>query len=489
MTAPTTRYPRLVEAAGILFLLFGLVVWLSLLSYHPEDPSLNTAAAAGRARNLIGVTGSYAADLMIQAFGLLAFLLPVALLIVAWKWVRARPLGAPIAKVLGWALFLIAGCAGLEIGPRWRFYDGAITGGGIAGRVLAETLLAAFNLTGAAIAVCAAIVVSLYLTTGFELGHLAAVASVPSVLARPAVRRWQAWRELRRERKLAEVASAPEPDSEQPKRRKRRGQPEPIEAAAQASDAASVPIPVTALDDRPPFDPDPEPEPAQDFIPIRTLEDLPRDAESDVTESEPLRSTGPRLIAEEQKPRAYELPSTTLLNEAPARGGFDHDELRQRAVQIEAKLKEFNVLGSVVQINPGPVVTTFEFKPEAGIKYNRITALTEDLCLGLEAESIIIERIPGKPTVGIEVPNTRREVISLRQILESEEFGNSASHLSIPLGKDVNGRIKVTTLESMPHLLIAGSTGSGKSVMLNSLITSILYKSTPDDVRMILVDP
>ncbi len=333
MTASLTRYRRLVEAAGVLFLLFGLVVWLSLLSYHPEDPSLNTAAAAGRARNLIGVTGSYAADLMMQAFGLLAFLLPVALLIVAWKWVRARPLGAPVAKLLGWALFLMAGCAGLEIGPRWRFYSGAITGGGVAGRVLADTLLAAFNLTGAAIAVCAAIVISLYLTTGFELGHLATAASIPGVLAGPAVRRWQSWRERRRERKLALAASAripePEQEPEQPKRRKRREQPQATEPAAEALDATPEPIPVTALDDRPPFDPDPEPEPAQDDIPIRTLEDLPR--EPDALESEPLRSAGPRLVAEEPKaPHAYELPSTTLLNEPPVRGGFDHDELRQR---------------------------------------------------------------------------------------------------------------------------------------------------------------
>ena len=156
---------------------------------------------------------------------------------------------------------------------------------------------------------------------------------------------------------------------------------------------------------------------------------------------------------------------------------------------MKTKFEEFNVLGNVVQINPGPVVTTFEFKPEAGIKYSKITTLREDLCLGLQAESILIERIPGKPTVGIEVPNSKREVIALRQILESEEFTNSTSHLTISLGKDINGRIKVASLETMPHLLIAGSTGSGKSVMINSLVMSVLYKATPDDVRMILVDP
>jgi S-DNA-T family DNA segregation ATPase FtsK/SpoIIIE len=186
---------------------------------------------------------------------------------------------------------------------------------------------------------------------------------------------------------------------------------------------------------------------------------------------------------------AYRLPSTALLNEVPARNPFDSLELKEIAARIKSKFEEFNVHGGVVQINPGPVVTTFEFKPEAGVKYSRITTLTEDLCLGLQAESILIERIPGKPTVGIEVPNTRREVISLRQILESEEFIDSSSRLTMCLGKDINGRIKVAALESMPHLLIAGSTGAGKSVMLNSMIMSILYKSTPDEVRMILVDP
>jgi S-DNA-T family DNA segregation ATPase FtsK/SpoIIIE len=185
----------------------------------------------------------------------------------------------------------------------------------------------------------------------------------------------------------------------------------------------------------------------------------------------------------------YRLPTTDLLNEIPGRNSYDSIELKEIAARIKAKFDEFNVRGNVVQINPGPVVTTFEFKPEAGIKYSRITTLSEDLCLGLQAESILIERIPGKPTVGIEVPNSRRELISIRQILESEEFNDSNSRLTICLGKDISGRIKVAALESMPHLLIAGSTGAGKSVMLNSMIMSILYKATPDEVRMILVDP
>jgi S-DNA-T family DNA segregation ATPase FtsK/SpoIIIE len=177
------------------------------------------------------------------------------------------------------------------------------------------------------------------------------------------------------------------------------------------------------------------------------------------------------------------------LHEVPGGSGYDSQELKEIASRIKSKLEEFNVRGSVVQINPGPVVTTFEYKPEAGIKYSRITTLSEDLCLGLQAESVLIERLPGKPTVGIEVPNTKRELISLREILESDGFHDSPSRMTIALGKDINGRIKVASLETMPHLLIAGSTGSGKSVMLNAMIMSFLYKATPDEVRMIMVDP
>jgi len=223
-------------------------------------------------------------------------------------------------------------------------------------------------------------------------------------------------------------------------------------------------------------------------IPICPIEDL-EPAPIPYPEPPPeLRTAAPPAPLESSR-KVFQFPDTGLLNEVPGRNPYDEQELKETAVRIKSKFEEFGVLGNVVQINPGPVVTTFEFKPEAGIKYSRITNLTEDLCLGLQAESILIERIPGKPTVGIEVPNTRRELIALRQMLESDEFAQSHSHLTIPLGKDINGRIRVAALESMPHLLIAGSTGSGKSVMINSMIMGILYKATPEDVRLIMVDP
>ena len=185
----------------------------------------------------------------------------------------------------------------------------------------------------------------------------------------------------------------------------------------------------------------------------------------------------------------YKLPSVTLLRPPEDAEGIDEDELKERATRLTAKFLEFGVTGSVTQIHPGPVVTTFEFKPEAGIKYSRITNLVDDLCLAMKAESILIDRIAGKSTVGIEVPNLRREIIHLRELVESNEFMGSSSRLSLGLGKDVTGKIRIGDLTQMPHLLIAGSTGSGKSVAINSMVVSILMKSTPEEVKLILIDP
>jgi S-DNA-T family DNA segregation ATPase FtsK/SpoIIIE len=219
------------------------------------------------------------------------------------------------------------------------------------------------------------------------------------------------------------------------------------------------------------------------------LEPTPVSQLMEIPPAAPARASSKVEIAPRRTRASFRLPPTSLLTEPEGRSAFDSQELKEIAARIKSKFEEFNVHGTVTQINPGPVVTTFEFKPEAGVKYSRITTLSEDLCLGLQAESILIERIPGKPTVGIEVPNSKREVISLRQILESDEFHTSSSPLTVALGKDINGRIKVAALDTMPHLLIAGSTGAGKSVMLNSLIMSILYKATPHQVRLIMVDP
>ena len=185
----------------------------------------------------------------------------------------------------------------------------------------------------------------------------------------------------------------------------------------------------------------------------------------------------------------YKLPDPSLLSEAPKAFTHKESELREIATLLARKTAEFNVPGKVMHIAPGPVVTTFEFKPDAGVKYSRVTGLVDDLCLALKAESIRIDRIPGKAYVGIEVPNQKREVIFLREVIESDKFKKSDSLLTLGLGKTIDGAKYVADLTKMPHLLIAGATGAGKSVGVNTLVMSILYKARPDEVKFIMVDP
>jgi len=441
-----TEHKRLNEVTGFLLLSMGLVILLSLVSYHSQDPSWNTAAGS-RPLNLAGYPGAWLSDVLLQTFGAAAFLFPLLAFLLSWKWIRSDELDAGAVKIFGAALLTLGVCAALSFAPL-RLFGGTIRLGGTLGLALANYLVDSLNLAGALVATITAVVVSLYLVSTFTLARLGEWFAGP-----------MAWFHARRAR-----------------RRKRPEKP-------------------VVADEAPPWQPPEEPAPAAlveepEEIPICPIEDV----DSSPRPLAPARESGgrpARTLAPGPRPLApvFHLPATDLLNEVPARNPYDEQELKDTAARIKAKFDEFNVFGSVVQINPGPVVTTFEFKPEAGIKYSRITTLTEDLCLGLQAESILIERIPGKPTVGIEVPNTRRELIALRQMLESEEFAQSHSRLTIPLGKDINGRIRMVALDAMPHLLIAGSTGSGKSVMINSMIMSILYKSTPEEVRLILVDP
>jgi len=483
-----SRHTRLNEAAGLILSLLGLAVLLSLASYSPADPSWNTATSASHTHNLLGIFGAQWADLFLQVFGASAYLLPLYLWALAWKWVRSSEIESTWIRVLGclalW--FCVSAACGLLQGR--MMIGGNLRLSGIVGMVLADYLVARLNLVGAVIATAAAGVLALYLASTFEMSTLMRWLRGPIAKWEALVARWRASRQASRQRAVEKAkARAAE-------RIAQRNAPMNDKDSFVSARPRRASPPLAPTDTEPPFDLATEfvdTETELEEIPIRTLEPQsitrtqPEVEESAAAEAQPVRESR----APAKPNRTYRLPPTELLNEIPLRNGFDGQELKDVAIRIKSKLEEFNVRGSVVQINPGPVVTTFEYKPEAGVKYSRITTLNEDLCLGLQAESILIERLPGKPTVGIEVPNTRRELISLRAILESNEFQESPSKMTISLGKDINGRIKVASLETMPHLLIAGSTGSGKSVMLNAMIMSFLYKATPDEVRMIMVDP
>lgn len=484
-----TRHPRLNEAAALVYLAAAIFLLVSLTTYFPADPSWNTATSVeARVHNRMGRTGAYAADALLQLFGLTALAFPVLLGLLAWKWFRSEEIEVPVVKVFGFTVIL--GCLSASFGmmTSWEPFGWPIRAGGVTGVLVSDYLLVSFNFGGALLLTVTAFLVSLYLVSAFSLSRLYGWLNGPITWWQARVEGWRRWRAERAKRKLEKLKA---------KKQERRAA-KTVAAAAGAGAVVTQTASAVSNAEAPPFDPDPEetaPVEESEEIPIRTLEDeMPRPAPAapmPVFDARPeeVLSRKPMPPPPASRKTVFQLPGTDLLNDIPPRGGYDTQELKEIAVRIKSKFEEFHVLGSVVQINPGPVVTTFEFKPDAGIKVSRIITLTEDLCLGLQAESVLIERIPGKPTVGIEVPNSRREVISLRQILESEEFLGSASRLTICLGKDINGRIRVASLESMPHLLIAGSTGSGKSVMLNSLIMSVIYKATPEEVRMILVDP
>jgi S-DNA-T family DNA segregation ATPase FtsK/SpoIIIE len=500
-----TQHKRLNEIIGFLLLSTGLVVLLSLVSYHTQDPSLNTAASA-RPLNLVGYPGAWISDLFLQAFGAAAFLFPLLTFLLAWKWIRSDDIAAGGVKLVGSILLTLALAAGFSFAPL-HLFGGMIPIGGTFGLALARYLVDGLNITGALLVTLTTIVISVYLVSTFTLAKLAEWLARPIAFYHARVDAWHAWREKLRQQAVAKarekaaqryekeqgrLAKQQEKQKTQQERQRTRSGTQPLVPTPKEAHGAlpweTQDQPGTAEREYATID-----EPAPQRSAYATTEDIPIVPVEDLAPVlDPFPAPPPSIPAPAtatHRRAIFRLPSTNLLNEPPGRNIYDEQELKETAGRIKAKYEEFNVLGNVVQINPGPVVTTFEFKPEAGIKYSRITNLNDDLCLGLQAESILIERIPGKPTIGIEVPNTKRELIALRQMLESDEFQSSSSRLAIPLGKDINGRIRVAALETMPHLLIAGSTGSGKSVMINSMIMSIMYKATPDEVRMIMVDP
>jgi DNA segregation ATPase FtsK/SpoIIIE, S-DNA-T family len=473
---------RLNELIGFVLCVFAGLLFLALVSYSPQDASWNSSAEAGHgSSNWIGMVGAYAADLAFQGFGLAAFLLAVFPAILGVRWFRSRRVATPWAKILGAASLLLFAPALLALLPGHFRWLHVIPLEGLLGRILGDFLVHYLNLTGAYIVCGTLVAVALYLTTAFSFTSLHLWLPTRFAFVQALWQRWEDWQRAR----------AKERDQEELD--KRRAQ-KPIVTAKLVPAKPAEAEPMVA-----PRVPATTPGYSMDNAPIRRtgiermLEEVGPAVES-IEEAAPAitsradsgpapKTTLPKLAG------TFKLPPSSLLTRPDEQQAVNEEALKVLAVTLTEKCAEFDVHGQVTQINPGPVVTTFEFKPDAGIKYSRITGLGDDLCLALRAESILIERMPGKSTVGIQVPNHEREIIWLREGIEAPEFTGGKSKITLSLGKDINGRIVVADLASMPHLLIAGSTGAGKSVAVNAMIMSILYKSTPEQVRMILVDP
>ncbi len=429
----TAGHPLKKEIAAIVLLLMAIIVAGSLLSYHPGDKLFwNITGSVGKAHNLFGAVGSHLAGTLLDFIGFSAFWLAVILLAMALLTFRGRTVASPFVSIIALLALITSFSAILDL----RFPDqvvfrgGKMTAGGLAGLHVAAWSKDVLNAFGAYVLLVTVFLVSLMLVTHLSLNRLFSRLG-----------HW-ALALLRRFRDMAT------------KIRERRKRTRKTKVAHHKIKARPK---VTIL------------KPAK-------------------TDSVPRQEQFPFMnVAGE-----FKLPSLDLLNDAPEQPNvrIQRETLEMNARRLERKLSDFGVQGEVVEILPGPVITMYEYKPAPGIKISKVANLSDDLALTLRAQSIrIVAPIPGKAAIGIEIPNNQREGVYLKEILSSAAYRNSKHKLPIALGKDITGTVVVADLAKMPHLLVAGATGTGKSVSINTMIESLLFKVSPDMVRFLMIDP
>ncbi len=443
------------EIRGVVFLAVALFLVISLATYDRLDPSFNVSSDRLRAENYAGPAGAYVSDLLFLFFGLAAYFIPAALIGIAFVDFMKRQVDAVYTKVIGILLFVVSLCGFLDLLiDRWTitsrlsdgsFKDFSMEAGGWIGSLLFDTLQANAGFAGALLVLATSLLLSLLLVIQLSLGKLVELGVSKTVATLRSMR----------------VGFRKKMETELKVRERKKVIQKHIERIEKRSQIAS---PKTKK----------EPQPSVSTA-VSSL--------TSKSDEEPVQLDF-RDMSEN-----YVLPPLTLLEASGTEATIDKKELVEKSKLITGKLAEFVISGAVTEIHPGPIVTTYEFKPEAGIKYSKIVSMANDLALALKAESLRIDRLAGQSTIGIEVPNSHREIIWLREIIGSQNYQQSVSPLTLGLGKLIHGDVYVTDLKRMPHLLIAGSTNSGKSVALNAMLCSILYKATPEEVKLILIDP
>lgn len=425
------------EIVGIVLFFCVVFTLISLVSYHHTDPSVHNAAAQGPVNNLFGPVGAQVAGILVGIWGLGAFWVPVLLLLACIHFFSHRSGKVLIPIIAGGLILLVT--TGSLLALRQNTYDlfgSRFSAGGIVGIPLKDLLVRYTNMAGSTIILGLTWLIGFILATGFSLvacfkrGQSTALA-VANHFKTIAVKRRERRQKAKKRKSLLNVqSSAP--------RRK-------IEIKAPK-----------------------QPPPKRRVKPQQKMFEFMQTGSGE-----------------------YKMPPLSLLEDPEERPlSVNAESLHMQSKLLEKKLEDFGVKGEVVAVTPGPVITTFEYAPAPGVKINKIVNLTDDLALALRAISIrIVAPIPGKAAIGIEVPNADRETVRFKEIVASESYENSKSKLTICLGKDIVGNPVAATLDKMPHLLIAGATGAGKSVALNTMICSLLYKATPDDVKLIMVDP
>jgi S-DNA-T family DNA segregation ATPase FtsK/SpoIIIE len=464
---------RISEVVGVTLFAAALIWLIALATYDANDPVwFFSTGTHDVPANFAGRVGAFLGELSYQILGYASYLIPAVIAVAGWHYFWCRAIDAIYTKLIGAGLLLACGAAflGLTLG-RVDFGPRAYRAGGYLGEWLGGVMSEYLSRTGSVIVILALMVAAVILATQFSLGRLFKVLfAVLGTASRQGLDAFTQWREERRKAQARRDVL------------EKYGKKEaPVVAKAEPRKTAKIEKSVeVARGETMPDD-----EPAADRVAAPPV--VQKKPVTKTPIAPPLPLPEPERV--ERRLGTYTLPPASLLDAPKAERKIDERELMDAARLLEEKCREFSVEGSVVQIHPGPVVTTFELKPDAGVKYSKVTGLADDLCLAMQAESILIDRIPGKATVGIQIPNPNREAISLRELLESDAYTRHTSKLAFALGKTIHGEPYVADLATMPHLLIAGSTGTGKSVGLNAMLTGILYRSTPDDVRMIMVDP
>ena len=426
--------PRSGEIKGVICLAIALFLLLCLFSYHPRDPSFtHYVTEDSPVQNLIGSFGSHLADTLIRLFGISIFLLPLVFLICAYKFFAQEHFRIWLIGVAGF-IGLSVSASGLfaMIAGDVEIYGEKVRAGGITGAALVQALNGWFSYAGTAIILAAVFAISLMVVGDLSLVSMGKGFTAFAAAAGRRFRNVVLWSRERLRGKGGEAATATVPET--------------------------VPI----------------------------IEETPTFAEKTHK-----KKTHEPPFAYAPAGGEFKLPPLTLLDRPERRDAKVRKEnLIANSRTLERKLSDFGVEAKVVEVRPGPVITMYELEPAPGVKINKITNLSDDLALALKAPSIrIIAPLPGKAVIGIEIPNHEREPVILRDVLDHESFLASRLRLPITLGEDIVGAPVVADLIRMPHLLIAGTTGSGKSVALNAMICSILFKAPPDEVKFLMIDP
>ena len=474
-TAPNTMphfiLKRLSEGSFILILTAALFVLLSLLTYQSTDPGWTHAQQAGNTiLNSGGKVGAYLSDALFFAFGYFAFILPICVVIVAWSILRdlrsLQTIETPVIvlRAVGFALMIAGGCGLFSIDSQINQINAYHGAGGLIGKIVGEGWVQMLSVHGATLLLFAMVLVGITWLTGLSwinaiemIGYYALVVyqGIRSVIAKV----------------MAYIDNGT--SFKQPS--------EPKQLIVEPKEK-----PISKI-----FRIKKEKEPEKER-PTPVL--LPVEPKVEVVKPEPIKAVKEPKEWRAPKPTTDgSLPSLNLLDKGQPgipMGGYTHQELEHVSREVEQHLLDFGIQADVVAVHPGPVVTRFELQLAAGIKVSKLTALSKDLARSLSVISVrVVEVIPGKTVVGIELPNQTRQVVRLSDVLSADVYQQALSPLSLALGVDIAGHPMVVDLAKMPHLLVAGTTGSGKSVGINAMILSILFKATPEQVRLIMVDP